>query len=87
MPLNSLEVPHGETSFVVNVPAHGRFGYVGNIPIAYFGHIENGIFYVVSYSFSVQKFHQDVREAYGYRPQHTAMLGLKIAGVPLRNEG
>ena len=86
MKLSKLDVPHGDTSFVANVRAHDRFGFVGNIAIAYFGYIEDGIFYVTSYSYSMNGFHDDVKEAYNIDPRHTAMIGLKTAGILLRNE-
>jgi len=86
MKLSELEVPHGGTSFVAILRAHDRFGFAGNIPIAYFGYIEDGIFYVTSYSYSLAGFNQDVRDAYNTHPEHTAMMGLKIAGTPSRTE-
>jgi len=86
MKLSKLDVPHGDTSFVAIVRAHDQFGFVGNIPIAYFGYIEDGIFYVTSYSYSMVGFRDEVKEAYNARPEHTAMLGLKMAGILLRKE-
>ncbi len=86
MKLSKLNVPHGDTSFVAIVRAHDRFDFAGNIYIAYFGYIEDGIFYVTSYSYSMDGFHQDVRETYNTHPEQTAMMGLKMAGILLRKE-
>lgn len=83
MKLSQLAVPYRETSFTAKVPVHDRFGYVGDIPIEYYGYIKDGIFYVNSYSFSMDGFRQDVREAYNANPAHTAMMGLEIAGQPI----
>jgi recombinational DNA repair protein (RecF pathway) len=82
--LSDLEVPYTENSFVVRINAHGVFGVEGIIPIAYFGYIEKGIFYVVSYSYSVQHLSQSTREAYNENPRDTAMIGLEIAGTIIR---
>lgn len=76
--LSDLEVPHGDTSFVYKIVAQGRFGVEGVIPIAYFGYIEDGIFYVQSYSFSVQGLSEEVQDAYNLHPQQTAMMGLEM---------
>jgi hypothetical protein len=79
--LSDLEVPQGETSFMVKINAHGRFGVEGTIPIAYFGYIEDGIFYVTSYSYSVQHLSKGTQEAYNINPRDTAMIGLKMYGA------
>ena len=82
MNLSQLEVPYRNTWFIVTINAHDRFGIAGVIPITYFGYIEDGIFYVVSYSFSVQHLRQEQREAYSFDPRHTAKMGLSVVGVP-----
>lgn len=77
--LSDLGVPHGDTSFVVKINGIGRYEVEGVIPIAYFGYIEDGIFYVLSYSYSVQNLKRDdTKEAYNVNPTDTAMIGLEM---------
>lgn len=84
---STLQVPYTDRTFVATIIAHDRFGSpIGNIPIAYFGYIENGIFYVVSYSYSLSGFSEYIKESYNTNPKRTAMLGLNVVGIPLRNE-
>lgn len=82
--LSNLEVPHTDRTFVVQIIAYGSYGFRGVIPIAYFGYIDDGIFHVTSFSFSVQHLPQSTREAYNADPHDTAMIGLETAGEIIR---
>ncbi len=83
--LSDLDVPHGDTSFVVKIKTYGYWGEpAGILPIAYFGYIKDGIFYVTSYSYSVQGLTPIAQESYNDDPQNTAMIGLNSAGIPLK---
>ncbi len=86
--LSDLEVPHGDTSFVVQIKAYGYWGEpAGTLPIAYFGYIKDGIFYVQSYSYSVKNITSHAQESYNDDPQNTAMIGLGTASGILLTQG
>lgn len=78
--LSDLGVPHGDTSFVVKIKTYGYWGEsAGILPIAYFGYIKDGIFYVTSYSYSVQGLTSHAQESYNDNPRNTALIGLGAA--------